>query len=223
MGRHQPHLLVSLAAEGDRIDLDQQTSHHLSRVLRYPEGGKVTYTDGTGLLGVGSLESGAVVRGDERTLSRTIPLTVAVAPPHEMARVRFVVEKLGELGVDRLLWLWTARGEGRAPRVDKIRAWARAALEQSRGVWLMNVGEEVAVPDVGRWGTPVFAELGGVAPVGLGHIADPVLCVGPEGGFAPGEIPDGAAKMHLGDTVLRVETAAVVGAAILRACGGPDR
>jgi len=213
---------VSLAGAGDHIDLDQHTRHHLSRVLKYPDGGLVTYTDGAGLLGSGALDGGAVARGNEQVLARLGRLTVAVAPPHETARARFVVEKLSELGVDRLLWLRTARGEGRVPRVDKARAWAGTALEQSRGVWLMEVGDEVTVGGIGEWGTPIFADSGGAAIGGLGHIADPVLCVGPEGGFAPDEIPDGAATVHLGDTVLRVETAAIVGAAILRACVGPD-
>ena len=51
---------------------------------------------------------------------------------------------------------------------------------------------------------------------GLAGIEAPVLCVGPEGGFDPGEIPVGAARLHLGETLLRVETAAIVGVALLR-------
>ena len=45
--------------------------------------------------------------------------------------------------------------------------------------------------------------------------ADPVLCIGPEGGFAQDEVPDGALTLSLGPTILRVETAAIVGAAVL--------
>jgi len=128
--------------------------------------------------------------------------------------VRFLVEKLGELGIERLLWLKTAHGEGRPPKPAKATAWARSALEQSRGVWLLEIGGQVTIDGVGSWGTPLFAEHGGLSsPL---EIDDPVLCVGPEGGFAPGEIPPDAARLHLGDTVLRVETAAIAGAALLQ-------
>jgi 16S rRNA U1498 N3-methylase RsmE len=41
------------------------------------------------------------------------------------------------------------------------------------------------------------------------------VVVGPEGGFAPGEIPGHLPLWDLGPTVLRVETAAVVAAARL--------
>ena len=39
------------------------------------------------------------------------------------------------------------------------------------------------------------------------------VVIGPEGGWASGEIPEDAIRWDLGDTVLRVETAALVAAA----------
>jgi 16S rRNA U1498 N3-methylase RsmE len=41
------------------------------------------------------------------------------------------------------------------------------------------------------------------------------VVIGPEGGWAPDEIPDDAVVWDLGDTVLRLETAALVAAARL--------
>lgn len=213
MARHEPHLLLHVAGGSDELEVDAATHHHLEKVLRYPDGGAVTYTDGAGLLGAGSWLRGFVVRGEERRLRRIRPVVVAVAPPHSAARVRFLVEKLGELGVHRLLWLKTIHGEGRPPKPDKAGAWARAALEQSRGVWLMEISGPVTVAELSGLGTPVLAEQGGTClPPG---VDDPVLCVGPEGGFAPDEVPVSVHRLHLGDTVLRVETAAIVGAALL--------
>jgi len=220
MARHQPHLLVTLPATGDRVSLDDATRYHLERVLRYPSGGEISYTDGAGLLGSGVITDGLIVRGEERIMPKPGELTVAVAPPHESSRTRFLVEKMGELAVGRLLWLRTDHGQGRPPRVEKALAWARSALEQSRGVWLMEIGDLVTIAELGRWGTPVFAEPGGVQAAVMAQLADPVLCIGPEGGFAPGEVPDGAVRLDLGDTVLRVETAAIAGAVLLRAPHG---
>ncbi|MGA9598526.1 MAG: 16S rRNA (uracil(1498)-N(3))-methyltransferase [Acidimicrobiia bacterium] len=215
MGRHQPHLLVPPPGPDGAIEVDVETRRHLEKVLRYPDGGSVTYTDGAGLLGNGAWEGASLVRGDERTLSRSGPVTVAVAPPHSSSRVRFLVEKLGELGIGRLLWLRTEHGQGKPPRPEKAGAWARAALEQSGGVWLMAIAGPVTIGELSGWGTPVFAERGGRQPYHLDDVADPVLCIGPEGGWAPAEIPEGAPRVHLGDPVLRVETAAIVGAALM--------
>mgnify|MGYP002076409617 CR=1 FL=1 len=52
---------------------------------------------------------------------------------------------------------------------------------------------------------------GGAFPAGVGTLT---VAVGPEGGWAPGEVPDGLPTVGLGRTVLRVETAAVVAAVL---------
>jgi RsmE family RNA methyltransferase len=115
-----------------------------------------------------------------------------------------LVEKTAELGVSRLLWVRTSRTEGRPPAADKARGWAIAALEQSRGAWMVEMGttdlmdldpEDLIVADPDGADQPPSGRL--------------TLLVGPEGGLAPEEIPPGSALLSLGPTVLRVETAAV--------------
>jgi 16S rRNA (uracil1498-N3)-methyltransferase len=211
---------VPTPGTGGAIPVSTETRRHLEKVLRYPAGAPVSYTNGAGLLGVGTWNDGAVIRGEERQLPRPRALTVAVAPPNSNSRLRFAVEKLGELGIERLLWLRTEHGQARPPRSDKAEAWARAALEQSHGAWLMEVAGPVAVDELGDWGTPLFAERGGIGSQDLHDVPDPVLCIGPEGGWARGEIPSDAVRIGLGDSVLRVETAAIVGAALLLAKRG---
>jgi RsmE family RNA methyltransferase len=123
------------------------------------------------------------------------------------------VEKLAELGVDRLYWLDTRYGEGRPPRQSKARAWAQAALEQSRGPWLLEVEGPVAIRDLPDVPTLLVAERETNPPPSV--VDDGILIVGPEAGLAEGEVPESAYRVSLGTRVLRVETAAVVGAAVL--------
>ncbi|MDJ0953579.1 MAG: RsmE family RNA methyltransferase [Acidimicrobiia bacterium] len=215
MARHQPHLLVPLPTGDDPVPVDQETRHHLEKALRF-DTGLVTYTDGEGLVGEGVYEHGMVIRGDETLVPRPDLITVAVAPPHSNSRVRFVVEKLAELGVSQLVWLQAKHGQGRPPRSDKSRAWVRSALEQSRGAWLMEVHGLVPVPGLGEFGTPIFADPSGATVDELPAIDKPVLCIGPEGGFGRDEVPETAARLRLGATILRVETAAIAGAVLLR-------
>lgn len=209
---HVPHLLLAEPWEGETISLDHETSHHIATVLRRQPGDPVTYTDGAGAFGEGVLVEGAVRRGPESAVSEP-PITVlAVAPPSARDRARFLVEKLAELGVAELIWLRTRHGEGRPPSPDKVGMWCRSALEQSRGTWLMRVSGPVSISELPP-GT-VFADSTGER-VDLTGV--PCVAVGPEGGWAPDEIPAGASTVALGTTVLRVETAAIVAA--VRASG----
>lgn len=217
-----PHLLLGGDWETLNIDLDATAIHHLRRVLRLEDGHAVTYTDGIGALGTGVLAGETVLRGDEHRVDRPTPhLTMAVAPPRVADRARMVVEKLAELGVDRLLWLKTVRGEGRPPRGDRSEAWARAALEQSRGAWVLDIrsGERPEGPWPGD-SRVVVCDRSGKPARDLGLSNQPVLgLVGPEGGFVPGELPEPVHSVSLGGRVLRVETAAIALAAIVRVPG----
>ncbi len=236
---YKPHLYLKPTWPGDRIPLSAEAIHHLDVVLRMVAGDRVAYTDGRGNRGSGVLADGFVVRGAEQYAPRPSPaLRIAVAPPRSASRQRFVVEKLSELGVDALLWLDTDRSEGRPPRPAKAHTWAVAALQQSRGTWLMDVSGPLPPEDVlkstafdaiaGPTGRACGARSGGdrgwmwVAEPGsdalpeLSSFADCgdliTVAIGPEGGWAPGELPPGTRRFSLGLTVLRTETAAVAAA-----------
>jgi len=207
MGSHFPHLLAEEPWDGEALAVTRDQLHHLEKVLRVEPGQEVSYTNGRGTIGTGVYEAGRIIRDREATVPRPSPLTMAVAPPASRDRCRFLVEKLGELGVARLVWLSTRNGEGRIPHLGKTTAWAVSALEQSRGGWLMEVGTDlVAWDDLDR--PLVVAVPGGGTEV----FEVRTVAIGPEGGLDPAEIPADAASIDLGLTILRVETAAVVAA-----------
>lgn len=206
--RHVPHMVVGAPWDGSELDLSVVQWRHLTKVLRLKRGDRISYTDGLGNSGSGILKERTVVRGDETFQPRADMLTIAVAPPANKDRQRYLVEKLSEMGVSRLIWLKTAHGKDRVASGSKLFAWVLAAVEQSRGVWLMETS-----PDVVDWADlegPIVAchPGGGGVPADAGTVV-----IGPEGGFADGEIPDDATRWDLGPTILRVETAAVVAAA----------
>ena len=214
MARHVPHLYVPGPYPPGRIGVVEATRVHLEKVLRNSGPLEVSYTDGAGLIGSGVYSAGWIQRGRETVHERAKAVTIAVAPPKNKSRARFVVEKLAEIGVARLLWLESRRSEGHVPRVEKSASWAQAALEQSRGSWLMEVTGPVAVADIPRFGTVLLADPTGNDIDAIDLPRDAVLCVGPEGGFAPDEFLDSVVRVRLGTNVLRVETAALVAAAL---------
>jgi 16S rRNA (uracil1498-N3)-methyltransferase len=209
--KHIPHLYVPRPWDGSRLGLEESQTRHLSKVLRVVPDAPLSYTDGEGTTGFGVWNGSSLERGEENEVVRPSNLVMAVAPPASKDRLRFVVEKLGELGVQSLVWLRTSNGNTRVPSVGKQRQWAVSALEQSRGSWLMKVAEGIA--DWPSLPTPLVV----CRPGGSDTVNSPsTVVVGPEGGLDDSEIPAQAGFFDLGPTILRVETAAVVAAAKFR-------
>ena len=209
---HVPHLYVPGPWEADVLPLTDEKIHHLRRVLRKVEPARVSYTDGAGTVGAGTLGPKGIRRGQESQVSPPRPvLTVAVAPPDSRNRTRYLVEKLAELGVDRLVWLSTAFGQGGVPRSDKAVQWAEGALEQSRGAYSMTIS---GISTLTELPAPIWLVQpgGGNLPSWAGNVT---LAIGPEGGFSPEEVAGADTRLSLGARVLRVETAAVVASGLV--------
>ena len=193
--------------------LDEAARHHVFRVLRLRDGEAVTVTDGRGRWRV-CRSSGATIEpdGDEQfEPAPTDPLTIAFAIPKQ-DRPEWIVQKLTELGVDRIVVLHAARSvvrwdaERAVKHIAKLERVAIEATQQSRRVWLPTVAGPVAASEL--LPGAAAAEPGG-REIG---VADRILAIGPEGGWSSGELDLAGAKVSLGPTVLRVETAALAAA-----------
>ncbi len=208
-----------------------EDAHHLGRVLRLRDGEEVIVADGhghwarTAWRGEGALEpltDGVGVGGDGAVVAepRAEPaLTVAFAPV-KGERPEWVVQKLTELGIDRIVPLRTERsvvrwnGARGQAMVERLRRVAREAAAQCRRVWLPEVSDTVAfadLPALGGRGEVVLAQLSGDRPT----VAQRVVAVGPEGGWSTGELASGMPTVGFGLSVLRAETAAVTAGALL--------
>jgi len=233
-----PHFFVEqLDEDGGEVSLSEGDSRHGLRSLRLRPGDEVTLSDGKGKLGVGRIagERGglAVVQVEEvsRVVHRGTLVSVAFAPP-KGDRLSWAIQKLGELGVDEAVLMRTARSVRDAPpdrsgqALARLRTVAREAAMQSRQPFVMEVAAAASLDDcLATGGSPaLMLAQGGARGVGtlLPEEAGGVrLLVGPEGGWTEEEIEAarraGAGLWSLGPSVLRIETAAVVGAALVLA------
>lgn len=207
--------------------LDDADAHHLGRVLRLRPGEVVVASDGRGgwrpcVVGARS-PSGPV-------LEPTGPVAVTVAPAPAITigfaltkgeRPELVVQKLTELGVDRIAPIAADRSvvrwdDDRAVRHHaRLVAVAREASMQCRRPHLPEVlplaGLAASVAAVGA-GTAALCEAEAAGRPGMDRAA---LYVGPEGGWSPEEMRLAVPHVGLGLTTLRAETAAIVAAVLL--------
>lgn len=213
-----PHVFV---ADLDRPELAAEDRHHLTRVLRVRPGERLTASDGQGRwracrfggeLGV----DGPVVE----VPAAQPPLTVAFAPV-KGGRPELVVQKLTELGIDRIVPFVSDRSvvrwdTERGPRhIERLRKVAREAAMQSRRCRLPEVTDltEFAHLVANDRGALALAEREGQPPSLLCR----TVLIGPEGGWSPAESALSVPTLSLGDQVLRAETAAITAAGILSA------
>jgi 16S rRNA (uracil1498-N3)-methyltransferase len=205
----------------DRPVLSAEDHHHLARVVRLRPGDPVTVSDGVGhwraaRLGTGlDLEAVGDVVADPRPAP---PITVAFALV-KGERPELTVQKLTELGVDRLIPFVAERGVVRwdATKTDRqagrLADIARHAGMQCRRTWLPQIDRVATFAEVAGLPGAALADLGGDAP----SLRHPTVLVGPEGGWAPSERAAGLPRVRIGANVLRAETAAITIGALLSA------
>lgn len=224
-----------------RLHLQGDEARHLARVRRLGPGDVVEVFDGRSVFahraevrGISGDRVELAIQGDPVPgREPPLPLTLAAAVP-KGERFDWLVEKAVEVGVGRLVPLIAARSVVE-PRPGKLEKQRRAVIEASKQCGrnrLMEVAspsplglilrEEAASvrllahPDglpISEWPRPALGQ--GVT-----------LAVGPEGGFTTEEVEAarsaGWQVVALGPTILRVETAALVGSALVLAMAVPE-
>ncbi len=221
------------AIESTRLRVPAEEHQHL-RVARIEVGEAVEVFDGKGGVWTGKVESTTkretlVKILDSRRVEKTLPELILGLSLVKPAAFELALEKAVEIGVSRIIPIIASRSNvapGR--RSDR---WARLIIEaakQSKRYHLPTIDEPVRFPLVLDYdaGTKiVFAERGGgplKSALAGGRQSDrPVLfLIGPEGGWTDSELEaarqKGFALAELGGGILRTETAAIVGAALLR-------
>lgn len=219
---HSPDIAAELA-------LPESDSAHCVRVLRMRNGDELEVVDGRGTLYRCRLtdahpKHAAVEIIDSTPLPRVwdADITIAVAPTKNADRIEWLVEKLVEIGVDRIVPLRCRHSERKNINVDRLRKIAVSAMKQSLKAVLPQVDDLTPYAD---YLASEHAQQRFIA------YCDPsiprrlmareyrpglstAILIGPEGDFDPDEIrtalDTGWAPVTLGDNRLRTETAALV-------------
>jgi len=221
---------------GAAFALSPGQAHYLGAVMRRAAGDEVRLFNGRDGEWTGRLDSlrkdkaGVVVLDQMRPQEQEPDLWLAFAPLKRDA-TDLVVEKATELGVSVIIPVMTERTNAARVNLERLRAIAVEAAEQCERLTVPAVREPVSLEGLVRsWpkerALVVALERAEVPVLDPGfRRGDGVgLLVGPEGGFSgldralvmscPAVRP-----VSLGPRILRAETAAIVGLALLQAGG----
>ena len=211
----KPHVLVGSL---DHPVLSDEKQHHLKKVLRVNAGGAITATNGSGDWAVFNFNDGSLeIVSELFTIPKsTLPATVAFSFT-KSGKPDFTVQKLTELGVDRIALF---PSENSVPRWNKSKLKkltqrftriSQSALEQSKGVWLPSLSFLSSFSQIADIPNICIADIEG-DPIDANHRC---LAIGPEGGWSKAEYAHLLPKVALNPQVLRSETAAVAAGAVM--------
>lgn len=233
-----PRLFLDDAlAEGAEIPGTPAQAHHLGTVLRRGTGDAVAVfnaRDGEFAARIVLLrkERCAFALGARLRAPAAEPDLRLVVAALKRDALDWLVEKATELGVSLIQPVFTRRTVVDRVNAERLAAIARSAAEQCERLSVPGIRPALPLHAVlDAWdGAPLLlaAERRGAMPIGHAAAGLRLPCgwlVGPEGGFEGGELDDAARRpfvtaVALGPRILRAETAAVAGLAVLQALAG---
>jgi 16S rRNA (uracil1498-N3)-methyltransferase len=241
-----PRLLVEHAlGKGEVVSLNREQSNYLAAVLRKRIGDELVVfngRDGAWLARLtGDNKKSVTLEAVEQVAPQTPPSDLWYGfAPLKSARLEYVVQKATEMGAGIIQPVMTRYTQLHRLNPEKLRAYAVEAAEQCEVLRIPEIASEIALeklvaewPQVQGDRTLVFADEGAASasPVAdLQRLAGRRigLLVGPEGGFSPEERAlllgqPFTVPISLGPRILRADTAAVAGLAVIQAIIGDWR
>jgi 16S rRNA (uracil1498-N3)-methyltransferase len=231
---------------GNEAPLSEAQVHYLRHVMRRADGAPLLLFNGRDGEWHATLEGhgrkAAVARVGERTREQVAEPDVWLCfAPVKRARIDYIAEKATELGAAVLQPVLTQHTNVERVNVERLRANAIEAAEQTERLTVPDVrppvdlarlladwpaGRRLLMCDETGGGPPIAEVLSGLDA--SARVAPWAIVVGPEGGFAPAELAalrriKDVTAVGLGPRILRADTAALAALACWQALVGDWR
>lgn len=229
------HFILPHPLDADKVRIfDRNTLQQMTKVLRFRKGDKCVLMDGKGTKAKATIEElhskVAVLHITERT-SEKMParkLRLYCALSKKPATFEFILQKATELRATDLIPLITHRCQVQfLKKQDRLMAIIKEAAEQCENPFLPELQEPLHLNDLLK-NLPSGKVLAGdpwtydarLKEISLKATEDVNLIIGPEGGLTQEELEAirtaGGTLFQLGDSVLRMETAALASLAVIQ-------
>jgi 16S rRNA (uracil1498-N3)-methyltransferase len=207
--------------------LNEQESKHCIRVLRLEKGSQIELVDGRGGFYLAEIIDPdpkrcrvAVISVSNNFGQRNFSVHIAIAPTKNIERIEWFLEKVTEIGIERITPLLCRFSERKEIKTDRLEKVMVSAMKQSVKAYLPQLDPLTKFNDL------IVREFSGQKFIAycseqhrnlLSKLIVPrqnyLILIGPEGDFSPEEIEKamqyGFQLVSLGDSRLRTETAAI--------------
>lgn len=233
--------LLAAFNEGQRhLALTGEEATHL-KVLRMKEGDEFLLTDG-----LGNLSNAVIEQITNKTnlvrltkiksfVKHPAKIHIAIAPPKNIARFEWFLEKATEIGIDEITPLYCDHSERVILRTDRLNKILVSAMKQSLKTFLPKLNEPIKFKDFITSNHPdnntfiAWLDRHNEQPhlKAVYRLNKPTtILIGPEGDFSEKEVilakENGCLNVSLGQSRLRTETAAMVACLIVNVLNEPD-
>lgn len=229
------HFILPHPLDADKVRIfDRNTLQQMTKVLRFRKGDKCVLMDGKGTKARASIEElhskVAVLHVQERIVAEAPKreLRLYCALSKKPATFELILQKATELRATEIIPLITERCQIQfLKKQDRLHAIMKEACEQCENPFMPVFQEAISLDDLLK--TPPSGILLAGDPwtydaklkdIPLKAMEDVNLIIGPEGGLSPEELAAirqaGGKLFLLGESVLRMETAALASLALIQ-------
>ncbi|MEO6290075.1 MAG: RsmE family RNA methyltransferase [Ginsengibacter sp.] len=212
--------------------LSEESSKHITQVLRMQKDEAIHITDGKGKLVMASIIT-ANKKRTEVNISNTAfarrqgkNVAIAISLIKNSSRFEWFLEKATEIGVSEIIPLLCNRTEKQYAKMDRLRNIIVSAMLQSRQSWMPEFKEPTQFSEIvnkAGYDQKFIAHCNDADKKSFNNINteffSSIILIGPEGDFTADEInaaiKNSYQSVSLGDTRLRTETAGIVAAVLL--------
>jgi 16S rRNA (uracil1498-N3)-methyltransferase len=228
-----PYFFEETFPDSDEFTLSEETSRHISQVLRMKEGEEIVITNGKGyrlfanILSAHKKKTKVKITRKE-FLERSTPKTaIAISLIKNNNRFEWFAEKATEIGISEIIPLICKRSEKTHFKMERTISILISAMLQSQQSWLPELSEPVKISEVIKkeiYEQKFIAHCVDHEKKELKNLfsdsASKIILIGPEGDFTEEEIQTAIQQdyipVSLGKTRLRTETAGIAAAVLLQ-------
>jgi len=225
------HFILEAGFNDGEIQIeDKDQLHQMKEVLRFKKGDECVLMDGKGKKANAVIEElhrkGAILTVSEvkdcPATGRNLRLFIALSK--KPSTFELIVQKATELGVTHIIPFTSERTQvSEIRKVSRLSNIIKEACEQSERCYMPELGDVSALDSIKVSGKVLVGDarvdaerLGGMD---LDQSEDISVVIGPEGGLSDEELTAlesaGATVFKLGETVLRMETAAIAALSVV--------
>ena len=211
--------------------LDKEEFYHCIKVLRNKKNKKINLTDGEGnlyeskILNISKQKCEIELPKKIKSEKQKIISHIVIAPTKSFSRIEWAVEKLTEIGINKISFIYTNNSERRELKVERLQKKSISAMKQSKSVFKPVIENIISLNNLlekyEKYENKFVADIKSKKTLNkIKTEGNSIFLIGPEGDFTTKEMKkisiNGFTKITLGNKVLRTETAAIMAGYLIK-------